>query len=138
MVEKKTTNAKKSHVKKKSSTHHRKKPWTTGKGKFYRIELHPGTEYKTYRNQDVGKKWGLERLAGKKKTGERETASWLISKDHAHVANGRLVIDAGKDKGIMKQIKWPLKHVKGDVFRGHAKPRHTKKAPTKKNPTKKS
>ncbi len=47
----------------------RKRPGTTGKGKFYRIEVRPKSDFVTFRVQDVGEKGGLERLAGKRSSG---------------------------------------------------------------------
>ena len=41
----------------------RKKPGTTGEGKFFRIEVRPKEEFVTFRNQDVGEPGGIERLA---------------------------------------------------------------------------
>ncbi|MEK7068303.1 MAG: hypothetical protein AAB964_00630 [Patescibacteria group bacterium] len=97
----------------------RKAPGTTGKGKFYRIELRPKGQFKTFRVQDVGRTGSLERLAGKRNGGSWDTVSWLISKNSAHVKNGKLTIDNARDKSILKQIRGPIVHVKGDVFRAH-------------------
>jgi hypothetical protein len=108
------------------ATKRRKKPGTTGKGKFYRIELRPARQFSRFRVQDVGKKGGLERLAGHRRSGSWDTVSWLISKEKAHVAGGHLVIDSAKDRSVLKQIKGPIVHVKGDVF--HAHPRNVPEA----------
>ena len=94
----------------------RRAPGTTGKGKFYRIAIRPKGDFETFRVQDVGKKGGLERLAGKRASGSWDTVSWLISKDDAHTERGRLVIDSTKAKSVLKHIRGPIKHVKGDVF----------------------
>src|SRR3989338_1482709 len=61
----------------------RQKPGTTGKGKFFRIEVRPKSEFKTFRIQDVWKKGGLERLAGKRSSGSWDTVAWLVSKEDA-------------------------------------------------------
>lgn len=98
----------------------RKLPGTTGKGKFYRIEVRPKGEFITFRNQDVGKRGGLERLAGKRSSGSWDTVSWLVSKKGAHVdAHGHLKIDDQKMRTAMKQVRGRIIHVKGDVFRAH-------------------
>lgn len=98
----------------------RKKPGTTGKGKFYRIEVRPKREFVTFRVQDVGKKGGLERLAGRRSSGSWDTVTWLVSKEEAHVGpNGQLVIDSPRAKTALKQIRGPITHVKGDVFAAH-------------------
>src|SRR5690349_19090526 len=68
----------------------RAKPGSTGKGNFYRIEVRPKSEFVTFRVQDVGKKGGLERLAGKRSSGSWDTVSWLVSKKDAQVNHGHL------------------------------------------------
>ncbi|KKW35696.1 hypothetical protein A2852_00360 [Candidatus Adlerbacteria bacterium RIFCSPHIGHO2_01_FULL_54_23] len=55
----------------------RKLPGTTGKGKFYRIEVRPKGDFFSFRNQDVGKKGGLERLAGRRSSGSWDTGRRL-------------------------------------------------------------
>lgn len=99
----------------------RKKPGTTGKGKFYRIEIRPKSEFTSFRTQDVGAKGGLERVAGRRSSGSWATATWLVSKDKAHVnAKGELVISDKKDKeSLAKAIRGKVVHVKGDVFAAH-------------------
>lgn len=99
----------------------RKKPGTTGKGKFYRIEIRPKSAFTSFRIQDVGRKGGLERLAGHRASGSWDTVTWLISKKKAHVSqNGKLVIDDAKDRAsLAKALSGTITHVKGDVFRAH-------------------
>ena len=46
----------------------RKRPGAGG-GEFYRIEVRPKGEFVTFRTQDIGKKGGIERLAGKRQSG---------------------------------------------------------------------
>lgn len=111
----------------------RKKPGTTGKGRFYRIEVRPKTEFVTFRNQDVGKKGDLQRLAGKRSSGSWDTVSWLVEKDTAHVdSKGRLVIDDPKVKeSLEKGIRGPVKHLKGDIFTAYPR----KNVPERAKPT---
>ncbi len=97
----------------------RKTPGTTGKGKFYRVEVRPKNEFVTFRVQDVGDKGGLERIAGKRASGSWDTVTWLVSKKKAHVTNGKLIIENAKDKTMFKQIHGPIMHVKGDIFTSH-------------------
>src|SRR3989344_5585570 len=119
----------------------RKAPGTTGKGKFYRIEVRPKGDFVLFRNQDVGKVGGLERLAGKRKTGSWATVSWLVGKDKAHVdVHGHLKITDAKARTMLKQIRGRMVHVKGDVFKAHprnisekAKPTPAMRAAQKKN-----
>ena len=109
----------------------RKSPGSTGKGKFYRIELRPKGQFSSFRVQDVGKKGGLERLAGQRKSGSWDTVSRLISKDKASVVNGHLKITGTKEKGVLKQIKGPIVHIKGDIFRAHPRNIPEAKKPTR-------
>ncbi len=108
----------------------RKAPGSTGKGKFYRIEIRPKGQFTTFRLQDVGTKGGLERLTGKRTSGSWDTASWLISKDKAEVVKGHLKITDKKDQSVLKQIKGPIVHVKGDIFRTHPRNVPEAKKPT--------
>lgn len=121
----------------------RKKPGTTGKGRFYRIEVRPKGEFVTFRNQDVGRRGDLQRLAGKRSSGSWDTVSWLVEKDTAHVdSKGKLVITNPKVReSLSKQIRGKLTHVKGDVFRAlprknipeAAKPTHAQKTAQMRN-----
>lgn len=97
----------------------RKKPGTTGKGRFYRIEVRPKSEFVTFRVQDVGTKGGLERLAGKRTSGSWDTVSWLVSKEDARVEKGHLIITDPKARSVLKSLSGHIYHVKGDVFRAH-------------------
>lgn len=96
----------------------RKKPGITGAGKFYRIEVRPTSDFSSFRTQDVGRKGGLERIAGHRPSGSWATAAWLISKDHAHQgASGELVITDAKDRtSLKKALRGKIRHLKGDVF----------------------
>jgi len=109
----------------------RAKPGSTGKGDFYRIEVRPKSEFKTFRVQDVGKKGGLERLAGKRTSGSWDTVTWLVSKEDAHVKNGHLIITGAKAKSVLKSISGHMYHVKGDIFRAHPR----KNVPEESKPT---
>lgn len=94
----------------------RKKPGA-GSGKFYRIEVRPKSDFASFRTQDVGKKGGLERIAGRRTSGSWDTVTWLVEKEKAHVSiNGQLIIDDLKTKTALAQIRCPILHKKGDVF----------------------
>ena len=123
-------NIKKAQAKWKGMTHRqhalaqpegraRQKPGTTGKGKFFRIEVRPKSEFKTFRIQDVGRKGGLERLAGKRSSGSWDTVAWLVSKEDAKVKNRELIIKDVHAKTVLKNLRGPIVRVKGDIFRSH-------------------
>lgn len=94
----------------------RKKPGTTGKGDFYRIEVRDKDGFVTFRNQDVGEPGGIERLAGKRKSGSWATVTWLVSKDMAHRDGNRLVADHPDAKSLLDELGTEPKHLKGDIF----------------------
>lgn len=108
----------------------RKAPGSTGKGKFYRIELRPKGQFSSFRVQDVGKKGGLERLAGHRPSGSWDTVSWLVGKDKATVVKGHLKITGKKEQSVLTQIKGPIVHLKGDIFRAHPRNVPEAKKPT--------
>lgn len=123
-------NIKEAQAKWKSMTHRqhalaqpegrlRQKPGTTGKGKFFRIEVRPKSDFKTFRVQDVGKRGGLERLSGKRSSGSWDTVAWLVSKDDAKVKNHKLIIKDAKARSVLKNLRGPILHVKGDIFKAH-------------------
>lgn len=97
----------------------RKKPGSTGGGKFYRIVVRDKNDFTSFRVQDVGEKGGLERLAGRRSSGSWDTVSWLISKEDAHVKNGHLIITDKKARSVLKSLSGHIYHVKGDIFRAH-------------------
>lgn len=123
-------NIKKAQAKWKSMTHRqhalaqpegraRQKPGTTGKGKFFRIEVRPKSAFKTFRIQDVGRKGGLERLAGKRSSGSWDTVAWLISKEDAKIRNKELIIKEAGAKSVLKSLRGPILRVKGDIFKAY-------------------
>lgn len=100
----------------------RKKPGSTGKGKFYHIEVRPKSQFTSFRTHDVGEKGGLERVTGRRSSGSWATVAWLVSKDGAHMNDAaELVITDRKMQSVLKNIREPIEHVKGDIFQ--AKPR---------------
>jgi len=101
-----------SHSKEKTSD-----PGSTGRGEFYRIEVRPKEQFVIFRNQDVGDKGGIERLAGKRPSGSWETATWLVSKNCAHVENENLVADKPDVKELFDRLGSPPVHVEGDIFK---------------------
>ena len=94
----------------------RKKPGTTGKGNYYHIDVRPKEEFTTFRTQDVGGPGHLQRVAGKRSSGSWSTATWLISKEDAHIENGTLVGDSKDAKDLLKKLGSTPTHTKGDVF----------------------
>ena len=109
----------------------RKKPGSTGKGQYYHITVRPKGEFTSFRVQDIGRKGGVQRVAGRKSSGSWATHKWLIEKGDAKKVGRKLI-------GISKEAKMALaglgskaKFTVGDKFT--AKPR--KNIPEKKKPT---
>lgn len=99
----------------------RTKPGTSGKGRYFHIEVRPKTEFTTFRMQDVGKKGGILRVAGKRGNGSWDTQKWLIGKDLSDVEKGRLIPKAQDAEEILDALGSTPKHREGDRFK--AKPR---------------
>jgi hypothetical protein len=104
---------------------------STGEGEFYRIEVRPKEEFVIFRNQDVGNKGGIERLAGKRPSGSWDTATWLVSKNCAHVENEELVADKPEVKELFDMLGSPPIHIEGDIF----KAKDRRNVTEKENPT---
>ena len=109
----------------------RAKPGSTGEGDFYHIEVRPKTDFRTFRTQDVGRKGGIERVAGKRSTGSWETQKWLIGKELAHVEDGRLVPDSEHARKVLAELGSRPVHVGGDRFKAAPRPN----VPESKKPT---
>ena len=73
----------------------RAEPGARGGGRFFHIEVAPGRRFIAFRYHDVGKKGGVERIAGQRPDRTWATAGWLIGKDLAHLERGRLVRHGG-------------------------------------------
>jgi hypothetical protein len=100
----------------------RKKPGTTGEGNYYHVEVRPKDEFTTFRTQDVGGEGHLQRVAGKRSSGSWATAKWLISKEDAHVENGRLVGDTKDAKDLIEKLGSEPVRKSGDRFEARDRP----------------
>jgi hypothetical protein len=87
-----------------------------GGGRFYRVEVAPARRFIAFRYHDVGKKGGVERIAGQRADRTWDTAGWLISKDLAHVERGRLVPDTADARKLLSALGVTPHHVIGDRF----------------------
>jgi len=95
----------------------RAKPGSTGGGNFYHIEIRPKTDFRTFRTQDVGRKGGIERVAGRRSDGSWETQKWLVAKALAHVERGRLVPDNEHARKVLEELGSKPIHIEGDRFK---------------------
>jgi hypothetical protein len=94
----------------------RKKPGTTGEGNYYHVEVRPKNEFTAFRTQDVGEEGHLQRVAGKRASGSWATAKWLISKEDAHIEQGKLVGDTKDAKELIKKLGSEPVRKSGDLF----------------------
>jgi hypothetical protein len=99
----------------------RAKPGAGG-GAFFHIEVRPKTEFKTFRTQDVGKRGGIERVAGKRSSGSWSTQKWLIGKEHAHLERGRLVADTADARKVLSTLGSKPVRIRADRFKAHDRP----------------
>jgi hypothetical protein len=109
----------------------RAKPGARGSGEFFHIEVRPRREFKTFRTQDVGRKGGIERVAGRRGTGSWDTQKWLISKEHAHREGRKLIGDTADARKILKELGAPPTHLVGDRFKAKDRPN----VPERRKPT---
>jgi len=114
----------------RSSTR-RAKPGARGGGKFFHIQVRPRSEFVTFRNQDIGGRGGIERVAGRRANGSWDTQKWLIGKSEAHIDGNRLVADGLAAEKVLKQLGSAPRRLGGDRF--IAKPR--RKIPAREKPT---
>jgi hypothetical protein len=80
------------------------------------VEVRSGDDFATFRTQDVGDPGHLQRVAGKRENGGWATVKWLISKEDAHVEDGKLVGDTQEAKDLLRKLRKKPVHREGDVF----------------------
>jgi len=112
----------------KSGSSGRKKPGSGGQGDYYHVEVREGGDFETFRTQDVGDAGHLQRVGGKRASGSWATVKWLISKEDAHVENGKLVGDTKDAKDLIKKLGSQPVHLSGDRFKAKDRPDVPEKA----------
>lgn len=103
----------------------RAKPGATGEGNFYHIEIRPPSGFLSFRTQDVGRKGGIERVAGKRPDGSWETQKWLVAKALAHIERRRLIPHNAHARKLLEELGSKPIHLGGDRFK--ATPQQTAK-----------
>ena len=84
---------------------------------FYYIEIRLTAKYKTFRTQRAGEKDGIERVGGQRADGVWETVKWLVSREMAHVENGKLVADHSHAKELFDRLDAEPKFIEGNRFK---------------------
>ena len=106
---------------KRRSGTRRAKPGARGSGEFFHIQVRSKNEFVSFRNQDVGGRGGIERVAGRRANGSWDTQKWLIGKAEAHRVGKQLVADSLAAEKVLAQLGSLPRHLGGDRF--IAKPR---------------
>lgn len=91
------------------------KSGTKGGGRFFHVEVRPAKDFVAFRVQKFN--GSIERVAGQRADGSWATATWLIGKDHAHLANGRLITDSDAADRLLARLGSAPVHIAGDRFR---------------------
>jgi hypothetical protein len=105
----------------KRQSRRRAKPGSRSTGRYFHIAVRPAGEFVRFRIQDVGRRGGVQRLAGQRTNGTWDTQKWLIEKTDAHIENDRLVADTAEARKVLASLGATPVHVAGDRFK--AKPR---------------
>ncbi len=119
------------HAKAQPEGRGREKPGGTGQGDYFHVEVRSKSQFDTFRTQDVGKKGGIQRVAGKRGSGSWDDQKWLIGKDQAHIENDKLVPDTEEARKVLERLGSKPQHIEGDRFK--AKPRPN--VPEREKPT---
>ena len=125
------TSRKSSNSKSTKSSSGRQKPGSGGQGNYYHVEVRDGSDFESFRTQDVGDPGHLQRVGGRRPSGTWATVKWLISKEDAHVEDGKLVGDTRGVKDLIKNLGSQPVHVLGDRF----KAKDRRNVPEKSKPT---
>ena len=99
----------------------RAKPGSSGKGRFFHIQVRPKSQFARFRVQDIGARGGIERVSGQRSNGSWDTVKWLVEKTHAHIHGGRLIADSAEARKLLRSLGSAPVHTTGDRFR--ARPR---------------
>jgi hypothetical protein len=102
-------------------TRRRAKPGSSGKGRFFHIQVRPKSQFARFRVQDIGARGGIERVSGQRSNGSWDTVKWLVEKTHAHIHGGRLIADSTEARKLLRSLGSAPVQTTGDRFR--AKPR---------------
>ena len=100
------------HAKAQPEGREREKPGTTGQGEYFHVEVRPKSQFATFRTQDVGKKGGIQRVAGRRGSGSWDDQKWLIGKDQAHIENDKLVPDTDDARKVLERLGSEPQHIR--------------------------
>jgi hypothetical protein len=104
------------HARSRPTESERAEPGERGMGQYYRIVVQPEELFSMFRTQDVSEQGGMQRLAGKRKSGNWATQAWLVSKNAAHIEGRKLVADNQAVHDLIRQLGMDPIHEHGDIF----------------------
>lgn len=110
------------HTRAQLANPRRKKAGSTGKGRYYHIEVRPKDDFVTFRTQDVGRQGHVQRVTGQRSSGSWATVKWLIAKEDAHIQNGHLVPDTRGAKQVIDRLASKPALIRGDRFEAQSQP----------------
>ena len=129
-------------TKKQPTETKRQKPGSQGEGNYYHIEILSDSGLTSFRTQDVGDPGHIQRVAGRRASGQWVTVKWLIGKEDAHLSGDHLVPDSKDAKDLIEQLGMQPMHISVDRFKAEAKvtpddsPSKVKRARSAKSKTK--
>ena len=94
----------------------RAKPGSTGEGEYFRITIRPKNQFSSFKTQDVGERGGIQRVAGRRKSGSWDTQAWLISKDKAQPWGQSLKAKDDETKELLDSLGSKPRHITGDIY----------------------
>ena len=109
----------------KRQSHRRAKPGSRSTGRYFHIAVRPAREFVRFRIQDVGRRGGVQRLAGQRANGAWDTQKWLIEKTDAHIENGQLVPDSAAARKVLASLGSNAIHVSRRSLQGQAASQHS-------------
>jgi hypothetical protein len=109
------------------SRHRRTLPGRSSEGDYFHIGVRDVDEFISFRTQDIGDEGALQRVAGQRASGGWDTVTWLVSKRHAHLEDGRLVADRKAARDLLNSLGSVPERIEGDFFRAKPRPSGSRK-----------
>jgi len=95
----------------------RKKPGSTGEGRYFHVEVRPKENFVLFNTRDVGRPGHSLLVLGKQKDGKWVTHKWLIDKRDAYInTGGQLQSDDPKVQKILEYCGAYFVHKEKDIF----------------------
>lgn len=109
----------------------RAKPGSTGEGEYFRITIRRRDQFRSFKTHDVGDKGGIQRVAGRRRSGSWDTQAWLVSKDRAQPWGQSLKAKDSEVQDLFDKLGSKPRHIAGDIYSA----RSERNVPEKDKPT---